>query len=56
MKCLRVHDRQHGREAERHDVTHRRQHEVERLKLVLELAYPDRERFAIEETHPSNGR
>jgi hypothetical protein len=35
--------------AERHDLTYMREREAERLRLVLELAYPDRERFTIEE-------
>jgi hypothetical protein len=53
MKELRVLERRggherHDRVMERHDVTHRREPEVERLRAVLELAYPDRDTFQIE--------
>lgn len=37
------------RVVERHDVTHRRPEERHRLRGVLEVAYPDRTRFTIEE-------
>lgn len=37
------------RVVERHDVTHRRPDERSRLRGVLEVAYPDRNRFTIEE-------
>lgn len=50
MKVVRVRDRRDPhRLLEQHDVTHRREHEQERLLAVLELAYPDRDAFVIEE-------
>jgi hypothetical protein len=51
MKVVRVRDRRdpQRRPLEQHDVTHRREHEQQRLRAVLELAYPDRDAFVIEE-------
>lgn len=51
MKTIRVLEQQghDARVVELHDVTHRHEAEAERLRAVLELAYPDRERFQIEE-------
>lgn len=51
MKMVRVLDLRdpERRTLEQHDVTHRREQEQERLRAVLELAYPDRDAFAIEE-------
>lgn len=37
------------RELEVHDVTHRRPSEVERMRAVLELAYPDPARHEVRE-------
>lgn len=52
MKVVRVIEREGEHDVrvlEHHDVTHRRPDESMRLRFVLELAYPDRERFVIEE-------
>ncbi len=51
MKTVRVLDARdpQRRALEHHDVTHRRPAEQKRLVAVLELAYPDRDAFVIEE-------
>lgn len=48
---LRVYEVVQGRPrlVERHNVTHRHEQERERLRGVLETAYPDRVNFRVEE-------
>lgn len=54
MVELRVYEKVQGRDrvVEKHDVTHRHEQERERLRGVLEVAYPDRINFRIEEVRP----
>jgi hypothetical protein len=56
MKTIRVVPRAGGRPLEQHDITHRRPHEVERLRAVLELAYHDRDAVVEEASAAAAGQ